>query len=92
MASTTSDLVYTPLNLFKHLEYWKHGVVGGDVSDMINLNEMNLRFEMQSRNRGEVVREKCCDAQGKFKKGVGHADLLMTIRGNFASESLLNFD
>ena len=85
VASTTSDMAYTPLNLFKRRNYWREsyprGIFGEDIEDMIDLDEMAVKLESQNRGRGKVVRDKRCDARGKYKKGAGKVSLIMGIGG-----------
>ena len=75
VASTTSDLAYLPITIFKRRNYWTwsypHGIAGEDIEDMIDLDEMNVKLEYQNCNRGKVIREKRCDAKGKYKKEPG---------------------
>ena len=49
---------------------------------MIDLNERNYKLKTQNRKFGKVIREKRCDARGKYKKGEGAVSLLMAISGN----------
>mgnify|MGYP006211949657 FL=1 len=71
-ASTTSDCAYFQLNLFKRQQYWHaeypDGTLGESTRDVIDLDESNYKLETQNRKFGKVVREKRCNARGKYSR------------------------
>jgi hypothetical protein len=86
VGSTTSDCAYFGINLYKRERYWHaeypEGVLGESTRDVIDLDESNYKLESQNRKYGKVIREKRCDARGKYKKGEGSVSLLMAISGD----------
>ena len=86
VASSTSELAYTPINLRKRDNYWHRqhpqGVDGEDTDDMIDIDEAAFGLQAQDRKRGKVTKERRCDARGKFKKGAGRVSLLLGISGH----------
>ena len=86
VGSTTSDCAYFAINLYKRERYWQavypEGVLGESTRDIIDLDESNYKLETQNRKYGKVIREKRCDARGKYKKGEGSVSLLMAISGD----------
>jgi hypothetical protein len=85
-ASTTSDCAYFEANLFKRQQYWHaqfpDGLQGESTRDIIDLDESNYKLETQNRKFGKVMREKRCDARGKYKNGEGSVSLLLAISGD----------
>jgi hypothetical protein len=85
-ASTTSDLAYSPVNLFKRHEYWSQAfpdrVAVESTCDFINIDESGYRFNSQNCSFGKVTREKRCNTRGKYKNGNRGVNLLMAISGN----------
>jgi hypothetical protein len=83
---TTSECAYFELNLYKRERYWHaeypEGVSGESTRDVIDLDESNYKLETQNHKFGMVIREKRCDARGKYKKGEGSVSLLMVISGD----------
>ena len=43
---------------------------------------ISYKLESQNQKFGKVTWERCCDAQGKYKKGAGFVSLLMVISGD----------
>jgi hypothetical protein len=85
-ASSTSDLAYSPANLFKRYKYWNQafpeGIAGESMQDLIDIEESGYRLNSQDCSFGKVTREKCCDARSKYKNGNRGVNLLMAILGN----------
>jgi hypothetical protein len=85
-ASTTSNLAYSHVNLFKCHEYWSQafpdGVAGESMRDLIEIDGSGYRLNSQNCSFGKVTREKCCNAHGKYKNGNGGVNLLMAISGD----------
>ncbi len=79
-------MAYSPVNLFKHHEYWSQafpdGVAGESMCDLIDIDESRYRLNSQNHSFGKVTREKRCDACGKYKNGNGGVNLLMAILGD----------
>ena len=95
VGSTTSDCAYFEINLFKRERYWHaeypEGVLGESTRDVIDLDESNYKLESQNRKYGKVIREKRCDARGKYKKGEGSVSLLMAISGDEREDQAFSF-
>jgi hypothetical protein len=85
-ASTTSNLAYSPVSLFKRHEYWSqafpNGVAGESTHDLIDVDESGYRLNSQNCSFRKVTREKRCDACGKYKNGNGGKNLFMAISGD----------
>jgi hypothetical protein len=85
-ASSTSDRAHLPLNM--HIRYlyqnaaFPDGVLGESTRDIIDLDESKIKIEDKNRRFGKVVREKRCDATGKYINGSDGIDLLMAISGD----------
>jgi hypothetical protein len=83
VGSTTSDCAYFELNLYKSKQYWHaeypEDVLGESNWDVIDLDESNYKLELQNCKYGKVIREKRCNAKGKYKKGEVSVSLLMAI-------------
>jgi hypothetical protein len=86
VAFTTSNLAYSPVNLFKHHENWSQafpdGVAGESTCDLTDIDESGYRLNSHNRSFGKVTREKCCNSCGKYKNGNGGVNLLMAILGD----------
>jgi transposase len=82
-ASTTSDRAYLPINMHRRHLYrnaaYPDGVFGESTQNIIDLDESKFKIEDQNRKFGKVVREKRCDATGKYVHGSNGVDLLMAI-------------
>jgi hypothetical protein len=85
-ASTTSDCAYLQVYLHKQVLYWDaafpDGARGESTPDVIDIDESNFKLESQNRKLGKVTQERCCNARGKYKKGVGSKSLMMAILGD----------
>ena len=81
VASTTSDRAHLPLNM--HICYlyqnaaFPDGVLGESTQDIINLDESKYEIADQNCRFGKVVREKQCNATGKYINKSDSIDLLM---------------
>jgi hypothetical protein len=84
--SSTSDRAHLPLNM--HICYlylnaaFPDGVLGESTQDIIDLDESKFKIEDQNCRFGKVVREKQCNATGKYIDGLDSIDLLMAITGD----------
>ena len=71
VGSTTSDCAYFEINLYKREQYWHaeylEGVSDESTQDVIDLDKSNYKLELQNQKYGKVIREKRCDARGKYK-------------------------
>jgi hypothetical protein len=85
VTSITSDCAYFEINEVKQEQYWNaqypDGISGESTRDIIDLDESNYKLDTQNRMFGKVMREKQCDARGKYKKGEESVSLLMAISG-----------
>ncbi len=94
-ASTTSNCAYLQVNLHKQFMYWNaafpDGVSGESTCDVIDIDECSYKLESQNQKFGKVIWEKCCDAQGKYKKGTGSVSLLIAILGDKRVEEAFSF-
>jgi hypothetical protein len=61
---------------------YPEGFLNESTRDVIDLNESKYKLELQNRKYGKVIREKRCDARGKYKKGEGSVSRLMVISGD----------
>ena len=56
--------------------------MGESTRDLIDIDERGYRLNSQNRSFGKVIREKRCDARGKYKNGDGGVNLLMAVSGD----------
>jgi hypothetical protein len=93
--SMTSNYAYFDVNLFKREQYWHAeypvGVLRESTRDVIDLDESNNKLETQNQKFGKVIREKRCNARGKYKKGEGSVSLLMAISGDERVDEAFSF-
>ncbi len=84
--SSTSDTAHLPLNM--HICYlyqnaaFLDGVLGDSTQDIIDLDESKFKIEDQNCRFGKILREKQCNARGKYINGLDGIDLLMAISGD----------
>ena len=85
-ASTTPDRAYLPINMHcRHLyrnAAYPDGEFGESTWNIIDLDESKFKIEVQNRKFGKVMREKQCNATGKYVHGSQGVDLLMAISGD----------
>ncbi len=95
VASSTSDRAHLSLNM--HICYlyqnaaYPDGVLGESTQDVIDLDERKFKIEDQNCRFGKVVREKRCDATGKYINGLDGVDLLMAISGDEQADQAFSF-
>lgn len=86
VGSTTSNQAHLPINKLKRRMYWNNpypmGIHGEDTDLIIDIDEAGYKLESQDRRRGKVTRERRCDSQGMYKKGVSTINLIMGICGD----------
>ena len=70
LKAALSNCAYFAISLFKHEQYWHTeyslGVLGESTRNVIDLDEGNYKLETQNSKFGKVLREKRCDARGKY--------------------------
>ena len=81
--STTSVRAYLPINMHRRNLYrnaaYPDGEFGESTRNIIDLDESKFKIEDQNRKFGKVMREKQCNATGKYVHGSQGVDLLMAI-------------
>ena len=84
-ASTTCFRAYWPINMEKRRMYWTmgvpFGVVGVDISDLIDLDEMGLFLESTNRKYGKTLRGMRADHEGQYNRGI-KLNFLAAISGD----------
>ena len=84
-ASTTADLAYTPTNQLKRELYWTMppplGMVGVDISDIIDIDEAGFKLEHSNRSFGKTVSALRCTQNGVYGRGE-KLNLLLAICGD----------
>jgi hypothetical protein len=94
-ASSTSDRAHLPLNM--HICYlyqnaaYPDGVLGESTQDVIYLDESKFKIEDQNCRFGKVMREKQCNATGKYINGLDGIYLLMAISGDEWADQAFSF-
>ena len=52
------------------------------VRDVIDIDEAQFKLDSQDRKRGKVIKQRRCDARGKYEKEAPGVSLLMGVSGD----------